>query len=123
MSIPIKYIGPKRVYVEHLYQTGLTWEPGQVVDVPEEAAVKLLRHPEFEDMRKNKTPIVVTKEVEEPEEPDEDLLERVPLANLEGLTKEQLVSYAHRNFGVVLDSSLKKADLIEAVRLNAGKRP
>ena len=38
------------------------------------------------------------------------------------MTKDQLVQYAHRNFGVKLDTSVKKAELLDTVRLTMGKR-
>jgi hypothetical protein len=51
MPIAIKYNGPKP-YTDHLYGSKLHWEIGDTRDdVPEHIAVKLLRHPEFEDAR------------------------------------------------------------------------
>ena len=116
MPIPIKYNGPKP-YTDHLYGSKLHWEIGDTRDdVPEHIAVKLLRHPEFEDARKRKTEI----KVEEPPREEPDNLP--PLVNLEAMTKDQLVQYAHRNFGVKLDTSVKKAELLDTVRLTMGKR-
>lgn len=116
MPIAIKYNGPKP-YTDHLYGSKLHWEIGDTRDdVPEHIAVKLLRHPEFEDARKYKSKIKVE---EQPREEVEDL---PPLVNLESMTKDQLAQYAHRNFGVKLDTSVKKAELLDTVRLTMGKR-
>jgi len=76
MPIAIKYNGPKP-YTDHLYGSKLHWEIGDTRDdVPEHIAVKLLRHPEFEDARKYKSKIKVE---EQPREKVEDL---PPLVNL-----------------------------------------
>ena len=70
MPIAIKYNGPKP-YTDHLYGSKLHWEIGDTRDdVPEHIAVKLLRHPEFEDARKYKSKIKVE---EQPREEVEDL--------------------------------------------------
>lgn len=116
MPIAIKYTGPKP-FTDHLYGSKLHWEIGDTrEDVPEHIAIKLLRHPEFEDARKRKTEIKVE---ELPREEQDNL---PPLVNLEAMTKDQLAQYAHRNFGVVLDAGMKKSELLDTVRLQMGKR-
>lgn len=116
MPIAIKYNGPKP-YTDHLYGSKLHWDIGDTrEDVPEHIAVKLLRHPEFEDARKRKTEIKV-----EPR-PREEVDIQPPLVNLEAMTKDQLADYAHRNFGVRLDTKAKKDELVDTVRLTMGKR-
>ncbi|MCK2097524.1 hypothetical protein [Thauera aromatica] len=116
MPVAIKYTGPKP-YTDHLYGSRLHWEIGDTrEDVPEHIAVKLLRHPEFEDARKRKTEI----KVEPP--PREEREDVPPLVNLDAMTRDQLADYAHRNFGVRLDPKAKKAELVDTVRLTMGKR-
>jgi hypothetical protein len=117
VPISITYRG-KKPYTDHLYGSKLHWEVGDTRDdVPEAVAVKLLKHPEFHDARKNKAEIKVD---QPPREQEEDV--QPPLVNLDAMTKDQLIEYAHRNFGVKLDASTKKAELIDTVRLQMGKR-
>lgn len=131
-KIPIRYVGTHTSFSDHLYESGATWEFGEVVQVALDKAMKLLKHPEFEDARTAKEQakhtlkdLLALEEKELPPEIDEDqerLEQEPPLVQLESLTKEQIVQYAQRNFGVVLDTSAKKADLIDTVRRQMGRR-
>ncbi len=118
-TIPIRYFGGKPIFRDHLYGTDLEWAFGDEQQVPAAAAVKLLQHPEFADAREEKTPITVEPEARREPEIEEN---EAPLVNLETMTKAQLLTYAQRNFGVELDGSAKKADLIDTVRRQMGKR-
>lgn len=120
-KVAVRYIGNQASYTDHLYNTGATWEFGESVLVPADAAPKLLRHTEFEEGDAEEA---VTEAEGKPKEPEaEEPINEAPLANLENMTKAELVTYAHRNFGVELDGNAKKAELIDAVRLHMGKRP
>ena len=45
MPVKIKYIGPKDVYEDTLYGTGLVWKKGFTVhEVPYDVARKMLKH-------------------------------------------------------------------------------
>jgi len=118
MPIPLKNTHHTAI-ADPLYGSGLTWQPGEVKEVSEAVAVNLLRHPEFEDARKKKAPIEVPP-VELKDEPEEEVA--APLVSLDAMTKDQIAQYAHRNFGVVLESGMKKADMVDAVRRQMGKR-
>lgn len=122
--VPIRYIGRKSQYTDHLYGTGVTWGFSEDQPVPVTAAIKLLAHPEFEDARDDTSvPLkALLREPEPVEEIDENEL-GVPLANLDAMTKAQLLEHAQRYLGVALDASLKKADLVDAVRRATGRRP
>lgn len=118
----IKYIGSKPVFRDHIFGTGLEWTPGQAHPVSAAVAEQMLRFPTFdegdgEEPSQEAPPITDQTEERVEEEVDH------PLVNLEAMTKADLVQYAHRNFGVVLDPSMKKPELIETVRLQMGKRP
>lgn len=46
-GVAIQYVGNKSVYTDHLYESALTFEQGQVRSVPSDLALKFLKHPEF----------------------------------------------------------------------------
>jgi hypothetical protein len=118
--IPIRYLGAKFMKRDHLYGSDVTWESeGDVQLVPAAAAIKLLQHPEFEDARDGKDPVplkeLASKEPEELlEEVDEAL--KMPLVDLNVMTKAQIIQYAHRYLGVELSPAAKKTELVDTVR-------
>lgn len=119
--IPVRYTGAKFMMRDHLYGSNVIWEgEGDVQPVPAAAAIKLLKHTEFEDAREGKDLVplneLVLKEPEElPEEVDDSL--KAPLVDLNMMTKAQIIEYAHRYLGVELSPVAKKADLVDTVRL------
>jgi len=124
LQVPVRYIGAKPVFIDRLYGTGKRWSFSEEVAVPVSVAIKLLTHTEFEDARiGDKLPPLKTLMTDVTEDEPEDELERdMPLVNLEQLTKAELLQYAQRNFGVELDSKNTKAQLVDTVRLQMGKR-
>lgn len=46
-GVAIQYIGNKSIYTDHLYDSALTFEQGQVRSIPSDLATKFLKHPEF----------------------------------------------------------------------------
>ncbi len=131
-QVPVRYIGNEPSYTDHIYGTGVTWGFGEVELVPGDKAINILDHSEFEDARDDQTlsvkdflndaePLAVKNEDTEKEE-QELLDQQPPLANLDTMTKVQLIEYAHRNFGVQLPDTSKKAELISTIRLQMGKR-
>lgn len=134
VKMPVRYIGDRDEFRDHLYGSKLIWQQGEAVEVDVEIAIKLLVHPEFEDARDPEDQLEATPKellgglppkptVEKTEEEQREELDmEPPLVNLEGLTKAQLVEYAHRNFGVTLDPAVKKDELIDTVRRSMGKR-
>lgn len=47
-GVSIQYIGNKSLYTDHLYESALTFEQGQVRSIPSDLATKFLKHPEFQ---------------------------------------------------------------------------
>ena len=47
VGVSIQYIGNKSLYTDHLYESALTFEQGQVRSIPSDLATKFLKHPEF----------------------------------------------------------------------------
>lgn len=117
---PIKYIGQKPRLEDHLFGTGLTWTPGQTHGVPAAVAESMLRFTTFEPGETGKIDQSLDK-IEKPEE-EEEIERDEPLTNLEAMTKPELIQYAHRQFGVVLQPALKKGELIDTIRLQMGKK-
>jgi hypothetical protein len=119
-EILIRYVGKKAKYRDHLYGSNTEWEPGQSQPVPVKFAAKLLQHPEFQDMRhKSKQ----GKGLETAREPEPEVINEAPLVSLETMTKEAISQYAYRYFGTKLDTSIKKGELIDKVRLIMGGAP
>ncbi|AUX87047.1 hypothetical protein C3F34_14060 [Acinetobacter sp. ACNIH2] len=46
-GVAIQYVGNKSLYTDHLYNSALTFEQGQVRSIPSDLATKFLKHPEF----------------------------------------------------------------------------
>jgi len=46
-GVSIQYIGNKSLFTDHLYESALTFEQGQVRSIPSDLATKFLKHPEF----------------------------------------------------------------------------
>ena len=122
--IPVRYVGPKETEVEHNYGSWVNFKQGEITEVPDYAA-KILRerHPsEYQDGRHHKQ----RKEIEPEETPPEIKQEEVelpPLTNLDAMTKEQIVGFAHKHFGVEFDAKAKKGDLIDKARSLMGGAP
>lgn len=133
MKVPVRYVGARPTFEDHLYNSGATWEFGETVKVDPRAAERLLQHPEFEDARPPKDQdrypvrmLAAQADLANPPELTEEEFERLqeaPLVNLDTMTKAQLSEFAQRNWGLRLDSGQKKADLINAVRMQMGRRP
>lgn len=131
-KMPVRYVGDQPEFYDYLYGSKATWQQGEAVDVEVPVAIKLLEHPEFEDARDPEDQLAMTpKELlsaeraplpEMTEEEQEQFDEQPPLVDLDGLTKAQIVEYAQRNFGVVLDPNAKKPELIDTVRRQMGRK-
>jgi hypothetical protein len=117
---PVKYVWPKlKGSFDHLYGSGTRWtKPGDVQDVEPYVAKMLLRHPEYEDARKGKaagTPITAEAPIKEIEDD-----QRPPPVQLDSMTKGEIAAYVKRSFGVDIDTSAKKVDLIHSVSRMVG---
>lgn len=98
---PIKYIGKRDSYTDGLYGTRIQWNRGETKDVPDEIALKMLKHPDqyIAGKQKDSTPTPEIK-VAEAETEDDLQLARDIIANME---PEALDSYANQHFGQKLD--------------------
>lgn len=126
MKVPVRYTGSKPVFKDHLFGTGITWEFGQTEEVPAATAVRMLSFgPAFEDARKDTSVSIkslLTTSVEKADPTEEELASEPPLVNLESMTKAQITEFAQGQFGVILDSSLKKDEMIDTVRRQMGRK-
>lgn len=121
-TIPIGYCGKKEQETDHLYGTGLVWEPDTIHDVPVDKAALLLNHPDVwfdtrSDKAKDKNPV-------EPVEPqnkrtvDEEITTAsIDLPqNFEELTFQELDAFSVRNFNVSLEEATPMETLRDEVR-------
>ena len=108
--IPIRYIGKKTSFTDTLYGSRATWQHGDVVEVDEWQALRLLRHPEFQDARPRKERTAI--QAERPEDPPVETVDLPPLTSLETMTKNDLTTFVRRHFGIELDAGAKKAELV-----------
>lgn len=120
-QIPIRYIGLRPTETDHLYRSGAVFAKGRVTMVPDWAAAKLLKHPEFEDARPKSErgqPILAervrdAKDIEAENEEHEALDAH---ANIETMTRDQMAAHAMRNYGVRIDAAASKAAVTGTVR-------
>jgi hypothetical protein len=118
--IPIKYVGQQDTWQDHLYGSGETFHKGKTAQVPAWLAASLLQHPEFEDRRpagQRSLRIVAERPVtKDPVEEMRELQEIETQVRLDTMTKAQLATHAMRAFGVRVDLSDPKVDVIGSVR-------
>lgn len=92
--IAITYIGKRDTYVDGCYGSKIVFQQGETKAVPEEWAVKFLRHPDqFEKSDDKKaTPV----EIEAKEQPEEDIQDTVDaVANMDS---DALAEFAATHF-------------------------
>lgn len=96
--IPIKYIGKRERYTEGCYGSKIEFVQGETVSVPDDLAVKLLRHPDQYERGEEaeKEAIIQPKEDEEDTQDDRDAV-----ANMD---RDALIEFASTRFnGYKLD--------------------
>jgi hypothetical protein len=117
MLVPVKYIGVKALWRDHVAGTGLAWAPGQVHEVVLESAARLLRMTEAfvqdsgEPVKASRGPIKIG--TLEDRERDGEIMEepKVGMPSITTMTKPQLVDLAQRRFGQKLDARQSVAGL------------
>lgn len=125
-NVPIKYVGLKDEWYDHLYGSGVTFKRDKVKAVPPHYAVSLLKHPEFVDARPEGE--AGTKIQYDPNRQNEHLNEEVekedlpPLVDINMLDKTQLTQYAKRYFNQDLPPKARKDEMIDKVRSMMGQR-
>lgn len=111
--IPIKYIGHRPVYRDGACGSELTFEQGQTLPVPDECALKMLRHPSvYERGDAVDAGSVVAKEPvadKKDDQGDEDA--QAARDTIATMTKDALVNYAKVHFSADLDKRRSVADL------------
>lgn len=112
-TIPIKYIGHRAVKRDTLTRSGLSWTPEQVIDVDEETAAVLLRHPDVWAAAGEPKGATEGKQSDEfaglpimEEEPEH---EQMP--HISRMPKEGLLKLAKMRYGETIDPSTKLADI------------
>lgn len=116
-TIPVKYVGIRKTYTDGCYGTHITWARDEILNVPVDDAVKMLKHPDVwikpklaskKYADKVKTPKVVEKEVE-PEENEDDIISTK--LNLKMMDEDGLRKFAHNNFaGHKIPATIKKPE-------------
>jgi hypothetical protein len=114
---PIRYIGKKARKEDNVAHTGTVWNgPGDVQNVPDGAAAKLLVHTDCWVLADGETvadpasagDVVASTEVENDER-------NPPLVNLDAMDKEALRSYAQQNFGHAFHPNTGEAKMRQAI--------
>lgn len=134
-TVPVKYVGYRQSKTDLTAGTGLVWKPGQVHQVPEEAARVLLKYPDVWALAGNAK---LKPERELPKHPlfkgepgvwnpdsdkqHEEVLP-APMPSLLNKSKQDMVQIAKVRFGQTLDSAMPIEDMrMRLVALeNAGR--
>lgn len=109
--IAIKYIGHRPVYTDGACGSGLTFEKGQTLNIEDEFATRMLRHPSVYERSD-----AFEQPEQQPSKPanshtddsDPDQTTRDAIANM---TKGALVTYAKTHFSLDLDRKMSVADM------------
>jgi hypothetical protein len=119
-TTPIKYVGKAPTWVDTAYGSNVEFKRNKISDVPNFAAPKLLRHPEFKDARPLVERGVAIVEQERPEtEEERELRESIFLeqhVRVDTMSRKDLANYAMRGYGVHLDANDKTVDIVSEVR-------
>lgn len=105
--VMIKYIGKRDKHVDNLYGTQLQWKPGQSHYVQTGVANKMLQH---EDTYALASGDEVNLEVAQAGEQGAQK-NPVPLPNLEGMDKNDLIMFAQQHYGEALHPNMKEENM------------
>lgn len=95
---PIKYVGKRSSYTDNLYSR-LTFEQGESLMVPDDIAVKMLKHPDQYVSGDSKTARTVDISQPEPVEDTQDLRDTV----MQLTSIDALADMALNDYGIKLD--------------------
>ena len=121
--IGIKYVGKKDSHHDHLYGTGLTWEPDQIHAVPDGVAQKLLAHDDTyaaEELPANAVQAALSADKSIPE--GEDRTDSILLPNLSGMDKHALQDFALRTFNERLPATMKEETMRTRIQAFANRK-
>lgn len=121
VGVGVRYMHKTRErFADHLYGTGLTFERGVTVILPEATALKFLAHTEFErvDANENTAPALVDNQVSEnieQKQKEERQQEDKIFDEIEAIkgmrTKDSVKEYIKARYGDDIQENLKLADL------------
>lgn len=104
--ISIQYIGKRDTYTEGTYGSKITFSKGETKLVPEELALKLLRHPD-QYVRGKGGEAVIIPDTKQKDDDTQDI--RDAIANMD---TSSLAEYAQIHYGIKLD----KRKSVESLR-------
>ena len=121
-GVSIQYIGNKSLYTDHLYESALTFEQGQVRSIPSDLATKFLKHPEFtryegepESTDDDTSSILNRSKEKQQEEIDKENQVFDEIETIGKMTKAGLVQYALEKYEQKLSPQKNLDELKESV--------
>ena len=122
VSVAIQYIGNKSLFTDHLYESALTFEQGQVRSIPSDLATKFLKHPEFtryegepESTDDDTSSILNRSKEKQQEEIDKENQVFDEIETIGKMTKAGLVQYALEKYEQKLSQQKNLDELKESV--------
>lgn len=129
-GVAIQYVGNKSLYTDHLYNSALTFEQGQVRSIPSDLATKFLKHPEFkvyegesesissestEQALDDTSSILDRSKEKQQEEIDKENQIFDEIETIGKMTKAGLIQYAHEKYDQKLSPQKNLDELKESV--------
>ena len=117
----VQYVGKKPQKTDNVAHTGLVWTPGEALEVPAEAALKLIQHPdvwrlkEGEKISRKALAEFAKAKPEKPEEDERDPLENFPKVDLNSLDKPGLIAFAMRHLNMELAPNMKEENMRDKI--------
>lgn len=107
-SVPIKYVGMKDEHTDTKYGTKLVWSPGQVHYVPAASAAKMLKH--TDTYAQDGDAVSGVSEIGNQSAAKNEKT-KIPLPHLEGMDKNELISFAQQHYGEILEPDMAVEDM------------
>lgn len=116
---PIQYIGKRPEYTEGTYGSGIVFKQGQTVSVPDDLALKLLKHPDVYAKGDAKQAVEVPIEFPEVKQLAEEAALQDMRDLIAAMPKETVLETAERDYGRKLDKRKNednlRAELIQLI--------
>lgn len=105
--VGIKYIGTREAHTDNLYGTALTWNPGQVHNVADDVAARMLAHADV---------YAEAKPVKGEEPATQGVLAKMEdpshmLPNLDGMGKPDLIAFAQQHYNEKLHHAMSEENM------------
>lgn len=107
---PIQYIGGRDEHHDNLYGSGLEWKNGQTRNVPSAIALKMLAHDDT--YKQNGTAVSEATTVADKDKPEKL---PVPLPNLDGMNKQELMTFAQQHYGEHLHHKMNEGNMRDRI--------